>query len=78
MVKHFFRSVFQFALLMIVIFAAIWGVAQVFIDLPYGKDINKWLLFSFSLVILIHIKDLAYDIFFWGRQAKNAYEGKEE
>ena len=78
MVKHFFRSVFQFALLMIVIFAAIWGVAQVFIDLPYGKDINKWLLFSFSLVILIHIKDLAYDIFFWSRQAKNAYEGKEE
>jgi uncharacterized protein YhhL (DUF1145 family) len=78
MVKRFFRSVFQFALLMIVALAAIWGVAQLFIDLPYGKDINKWLLFSFSLVIMIHTKDLAYDVFFWGRQVKKAYEGKEE
>jgi uncharacterized protein YhhL (DUF1145 family) len=78
MVKRFFRSIFQFALLMIVAIAAIWGAAQLFIDLPYGKDINKWLLFSFSLVIMIHTKDLAYDMFFWVRQVKKAYEGKEE
>jgi hypothetical protein len=77
MVKRFFESVFRFALLLIVAAAVIWGAAQAFVELPYGKHINKWLLFSFSAVVIWNVKDLIWDLSFWGREIKKSYNGQE-
>jgi predicted DCC family thiol-disulfide oxidoreductase YuxK len=77
MVKRFFESAFRFSLILIVGVAALWGMAQAFVDLPYGKDINKWLLLSFSIIMTWHVKDFMYDLFFWGREMKKCYNGQE-
>lgn len=77
MVKRFFESAFRFSLLLVVGAAVLWGAAQAFVDLPYGKDINKWLLFTFSIVMLWHVGDFMYDLAFWGREIKKTYNGQE-
>ena len=77
MVKRFFESAFRFVLLLVVAAVVLWGAAQPFVELPYSKDINKWLLFTFSIIMIWHVKDFMYDLSFWSREIKKTYNGQE-
>jgi len=77
MVKRFFTAIFRLTGLIIVLAASLWGAVQPFYQLPYGSEVNKWLLFAFSLVILWNIKEFFYDLGFWGREIKTSYQAEE-
>lgn len=77
MVKRFFESTLRFATLLVVFSVAVWGGVQMFVDLPHKALINSWMALGFTAVVVYHIKDLAYDLGFWGREIKKTYNGQE-
>ena len=72
MVKRFFSSLSRLFFLTVVCAVAVWGVVQVFMALPYAGEVNKWIVFSFSCVMLWSFKEIGYDYAYWFRCMKKA------
>lgn len=77
MVKRFFESAFRLVMLLMALCVAVWGGVQMFVDVPHKALINSWLILAFTVVVIYHIKDFAYDLGFWGREIKKTYNGQE-
>ena len=72
MVKRFFSSLSRLFFLTVVCAVAVWGVAQVFIVLPHSGEVNKWIVFSFSVFMVWSSKEIGYDYAYWFRCMKKA------
>lgn len=73
MVKRFFGSVVRIVALLVICVVTVWGIFQAFVELPHAGIINKWLLASFSAIMLWNIRDIGHDFLYWFRQAGKIY-----
>jgi hypothetical protein len=77
MVKRFFSSIGRLATMVFVLCVSFYGAAQPFVGIPHKGEINEWIVFGFSVLIIWNIRDFAHDLGFWCDQVKKSYRGQE-
>jgi hypothetical protein len=77
MVKRFFSSVAQFLFLALVIIGAVYGVAQLWLPIPHKETVNGFTIFAIGLFILLRMKSIISDMFFWSTEVHKILNEKE-
>jgi hydrogenase/urease accessory protein HupE len=77
MVKRFFSSVARFLFLAWMIIGAIYGVAQLWLPIPHKATVNEFTIFAIGLLILLRMKSIIEDMFFWSTEVHKILNEKE-